>query len=98
MREAMSPSLRALVMVRAGGACELCHSYGIPLTVGHLLSVDAGRKEGLSDDVLNCEENLSAMCEACNSGISNQPVPLRVMVAIITTRCKLLGRKIGLEQ
>lgn len=93
-RENIKLAIRSLVMVRAGGACELCHCVA-PLTVGHLLSVDAGRSEDLTDDELNCEENLAAMCDACNSGISSNPVPLRVAVAIIVTRNKLLGAKAG---
>jgi hypothetical protein len=86
MREKISPSLRAEVLTRSGCACELCHRMGIPLTVAHLLSLEAGRAAGLSEDELNSEENLSAMCEACNSGIGKNPVPLRVMIAIIQAR------------
>ena len=88
MREKMSPKLRATIMVRAGSACELCHRIGLPLTVGHLLSVDAGEASGLSDDEINGEENLAAMCDACNSGLGKEPVPLRVAIAIIFNRCR----------
>ena len=96
-REKLAPSLRAHILIRGGGACELCHQSHVPLVVGHLLSLDAGRAEGLSDDELNNEENLAAMCDACNSGLGKQPVPLRVMVAIIIARSKLLNRKLDLN-
>jgi len=54
--------------------------------VSHFLSVDAGQAAGLTDDEINCDENLSCMCEECNLGIGRSPVPLRLAVAIIRAR------------
>jgi hypothetical protein len=96
MREKISPALRAEVLTRASCACEICHRANLPLSVGHLLSIDAGKAAGMSESELNSEENLAAMCDACNLGIGKQPVPLRIMIAIITTRCALLQKKIGM--
>jgi 5-methylcytosine-specific restriction endonuclease McrA len=94
-REGIKPSVRARVMLRAGGACELCHNESDPMHVGHLLSVDEGREDGLSDDALNSEENLAAMCEACNIGIGSMPIPLWLAVAIVMARTRILNRKAG---
>jgi len=85
-REKISATKRARILMRSGGACELCHNSHAPLTVGHILSVDAGLRAGLDDYSINCDENLAAMCDACNSGIGSEPVPLRVAAAIIVSR------------
>jgi 5-methylcytosine-specific restriction endonuclease McrA len=97
MREKISPSLRAEILTRSGCACELCHRVGIPLSVGHLLSLEAGKASGIPESELNSEENLAAMCDACNLGLGKHPVPLRVMLSIITTRCRNIRRKMGME-
>lgn len=83
----ISPSLRAEILFeRAGGRCEICHNIGVELHVGHLLSVDAGRAQGMSDADLNSPDNLAAMCSACNLGLGNQPVSLRLMMGLIMAR------------
>lgn len=87
-RENISPSMRSKIMLRAGGACELCHSSDYPLTVGHLLSVVSGTELGVPIDTINGEENLSAMCESCNSGLGKETVPLRIAVSIVMARSR----------
>ena len=94
-REGIKPSVRALVLVRACGACELCHSESKELHVSHLLSIEAGKFDGLNEDQLNSEENLAAMCAACNLGLGKMPVPLWLAIAIVTARCRILKRKAG---
>lgn|SRR5512147_70632 len=88
-REEIKPSVRALVLVRACKTCELCGVRDEPLDVAHLLSVDSGRKEGLTDEQLNSEENLAAMCAPCNSGLSKLPVPLWLAIAIVKARWRI---------
>jgi hypothetical protein len=94
-REPIPASKRARILMRAGGACEICHCSDSPLTVGHILSVDAGTRAGLDDYTINSDENLAAMCEACNSGIGAEPVPLRIAAAIVFSRSK--GTKNGTQ-
>ena len=48
--------------------------------------MDAGRRIGLTDDEVNDDENLAAMCEECNLGIGKQPLPLRTAIAILRAR------------
>jgi len=85
VHKAIKPKLRAAILMRAIGRCELCGSK-TNLHVGHLLSVDAGLKLGMSEAELNDSENLSAMCEACNLGIGKEPVPARVLMAQVLSR------------
>lgn len=72
----ISPGLRAHILFeRAGGCCEICHNMGAELHVGHLLSVAAGRAEGMSDADLNSADNLAAMLAAVDNLIIQQRSP-----------------------
>jgi len=85
----ISPGLRAQILFeRAGGCCEICHNMGAELHVGHLLSVAAGRAEGLTDADLNHPDNLAAMCSTCNLGLGDQPVSVRLVLALTMARIK----------
>lgn len=77
---------RSRILERDNGTCVVCHCDDRPLDVGHLISVDAGRKLGLTDAELYDDENLAAMCQTCNSGLSSRPVSLRQMVNILKAR------------
>lgn len=85
----IKPNQRARILERATGACELCHASNKPLHVGHLLSVDEGLKLGLTELEINHDENLSAMCDECNLGLSSRPVPLRLLMAMLRARINL---------
>jgi 5-methylcytosine-specific restriction endonuclease McrA len=91
VHEAIKPKLRARILERATGRCELCGADGRAaggLHVGHLISVKDGLERGLTEVDLNTEENLAAMCAECNLGLGQQTVPLRLAVAIVMTRLK----------
>lgn len=93
-REAISPSQRArILIVRANGRCEICGTDKRELHVAHLLSVSAGREAGMSDDELNHDENLCAMCDSCNLGLGKNPVPLRLAVKIAMARMRNIKEK-----
>jgi 5-methylcytosine-specific restriction endonuclease McrA len=87
-REAIPPRLRAEVLMRSGPQCELCHSQTRELHVAHMISLDAGRKMGMSEDDLNDEENLCAVCDACNLGIGKQPISLRLATQMVLARIR----------
>ena len=86
--EAIKPRQRARILLRDGRACVICHRIDRPLHVGHLLSVDAGLSVGLTIRELNDDCNLAAMCDACNLGLGNEPVPLRICAAILSLTLK----------
>ena len=88
---AISTSQRARVLERDGNHCTLCGARGreTVLHVGHLLSVADGHEQGLGDDLLNSDENLCAMCEACNLGGGRRTVPLRLAEAILRARAAM---------
>lgn len=85
-REPMKPSKRAAILVRDGGQCVLCRSSDAILHVGHLISRDVGLRIGMTEDEVDDDENLAAMCEECNLGIGNQPIPLTTAVWIVRAR------------
>jgi 5-methylcytosine-specific restriction endonuclease McrA len=90
----IKPKLRSRVLIRAGRRCELC---GKPveatagLHVDHLLSVEDGLAQGLTEQQLNHIENLAAFCEECNLGKGRTTLPLWLVVAIIKARTTLDG-------
>ncbi len=87
-RADVRPSQRARILVRDGGACILCHRSGVELEIGHLISVHYGRALGMSDEELNSDDNLAAMCAPCNSGLSSSSLPPRLLAAAIWARSR----------
>lgn len=86
---AIKPKQRARVLVRAHGLCEICHKAGAALHVGHFLSVEEGLKLGLTDQQINSDDNLAAICDECNLGMGSDPVPIWLLVAILKARSGL---------
>lgn len=87
----IKPKQRARVLDRDNGRCVLCGSHD-NLHVGHLLSVNEGLKQGLTQEQINDDENLAAMCDECNLGLADRPVSIRLLVAVLTARLKLESR------
>ncbi len=85
VHEGITTGQRARILERATGRCELCGAK-TNLHIGHLLSVVDGMKEGLTEQVLNSDENLAAMCDACNLGMGRKTVSLRLATAILKAR------------
>lgn len=91
---ALSASVKARVIVRAGKRCELCNATDAVLHAGHMLSVkDAmgsvlAERLALTDAEINSDENLAAMCEDCNGGLGSETIPLRLAFAILKARTK----------
>jgi 5-methylcytosine-specific restriction endonuclease McrA len=90
MRGTIKPNQRSRIIQRAKTRCECCGrpaaATGIGLHVGHVVSIDAGSKAGVSMNVLNSDENLIAECEECNLGHGRAPLPMAVFIAILMTR------------
>jgi 5-methylcytosine-specific restriction endonuclease McrA len=91
VHDAIKPKTRRDVLLRASLACELCHSWTKELHVGHLVSVADGITHGLTDDEINSEANLCAMCAECNLGLGKETVPLRLAVAMVMARVRRHG-------
>lgn len=58
------------------------------LHIGHLVPVAGGLMAGLSEAELNADENLAAMCAACNLGLSDDPPPLWLVVPLLRMRTR----------
>lgn len=87
----IKPAKRAKVLLRATGRCELCGkkpSDEASLHVGHLLSVKDAESLGVSREDTDSMENLAAMCDECNLGLSEETVPLRLAAAIVIARSR----------
>lgn len=83
--EAITTKQRFRIIERACGRCETCGSRSL-LTVGHVVSVADGHAAGLSDQIINSDENLICQCAECNSGAGKGTIPLRIYVAILNAR------------
>lgn len=83
----IKPKQRARIIERATGRCELCGARG-NLHVGHLVSVKDALRLELTDAEINSDENLAAMCDECNLGIGENPVPLRLAIAMVMARTR----------
>ena len=81
----IKPKTRYRIIERAGSRCQLCGASG-NLHVDHLLSVEHGLAHGLTDEQINSDENLAALCEECNLGKGNQSIALWLMVALLRAR------------
>ncbi len=90
--DACGPKIRARILLRANGACELCHAASVPLHVGHLVSVEAGHRAGMTDSEINSHENLCCLCDQCNLGLGSDVVPVRLAVAMVLARLRNQGR------
>ena len=84
----IKPNQRVRIITRANGRCEMCgkRGEGVILHVGHILSVKAGHAHGLTDEEINCDENLISSCDECNLGLGEATLPLRLCVAILRER------------
>jgi 5-methylcytosine-specific restriction endonuclease McrA len=85
-RPDIKPSQRARILDRDDSRCIICHTVERALDVGHLVSVEDGRKQGLTDAELYADDNLVAMCAPCNSGYGAVSVSPRIVAALIRAR------------
>lgn len=85
---------RATVLMRATGRCELCGKSSLESVIhaGHIVSVKQGLKLGLTEKELNDPENLCALCDECNLGLSDEILPIRLLARILLSRLKVKGR------
>lgn len=83
---------RARILGRDGNRCQWCRAEDRPLHVGHIISVEAGLTFGLSDEEINHDENLVAMCDECNLGMGAEPMPLRAAIALLRARISWAAR------
>lgn len=90
-RPQIKPKVRARILDRDNGTCIICHRSDLPLDAGHLISVDEGRELGMTDVELYDEENLAAMCNACNSGYGTTSINPRILLGLIRTRINRRG-------
>ena len=61
---------------------------GVPLEVGHLISVRDGLRLGLSDTYQFSDENLAAMCASWKSGLGFDTVPLPFLLPALRARAR----------
>lgn len=90
-RDRCKPAQRARILMRANGQCELCRtpfSESVIPHIDHLLAVKHAFAGGLTDEQINSDENMAAMCEACNLGKRAEIIPLWLTIAIIQARLK----------
>jgi hypothetical protein len=72
LRRSIRPAQQSRILDRDHGRCTLCGTTE-DLTIGHLLSFQDGVRLGATRTELYSDENLAAMCEACNAGLLHGP-------------------------
>jgi 5-methylcytosine-specific restriction endonuclease McrA len=85
-RPILKPKQRARILERDSGRCVVCGRGDGNMHIGHLLSVEDGRKLGASDEEIWSDENLAVMCEECNLGFGKQTVALRLVYRVLQIR------------
>lgn len=86
--QCVSCSKRARIIDRDNGMCAGCDRSDI-VNVGHLLSIEHGRKLGATDDELWADENLAAMCDGCEGGYRVSPL---LLYRLLQVRLRASGR------
>lgn len=82
-RRNIKPGKKTRILSRDNHTCVACHSPDRPLHVGHLVSLEDGRALGATDEELDDEANLAAMCDECNLGLGRESVNPRLMLRCI---------------
>jgi ribosomal protein S27E len=88
VRKGIKPSQQARVLDRDHGRCVLCgraagEDDGVIVRLGHLVSVEDGLALGLTDDEINDDANLAAMCEACDAGLNRRSVSAATLARLL---------------
>ncbi len=84
-RPKLPPRDRVHILLRDNCRCVICRRKR-RLEVGHLISVAAGRRVGLSEAELYSSENLAAMCRKCNRGLGADCPPVPFLVGLLRAR------------
>lgn len=95
-RIGIPPSQRSELMERANRRCEVCgkSSDQSVMHVGHVVSLKHADKTNLTPEELNSNENLMILCDECNLGWGENPLPARMLIAVVTARLKRDGVKL----
>lgn len=88
---AIKPKQRSRILARASAKCEVCGAHE-RLHVGHIVSVVVGLSYGMTEETLNDDENLMALCEECNLGQGAEPMSLPLAIAVLRARISWRNR------
>jgi hypothetical protein len=93
-RPDIKPKRKVRLLQRDNYTCVICHRErpgGEGLHIGHLISLEDGRAEGLSDEELFSDYNLAAMCDECNLGLGKDSVTTRLQAHLLRIWMKQEG-------
>jgi hypothetical protein len=97
LRRSIRPTQQARILDRDHARCALCGSTD-DLTIGHLLSLEDGARLGATIAELYSDENLAAMCEACNVGLLHGPKSINALTYTVIVWRLLQAKTIPSEQ
>jgi hypothetical protein len=90
VHSSIKPKQRDRIITRANRRCERCGKSAMAsatgIHVGHILSVAEGLKHGLTEEIINSDENLIGECDECNLGHGKGLLPVRLLVALLAAR------------
>jgi len=86
--ECIGPKQRDQILARDGYRCMLCGAAppAVLLHAGHILSHKDGDVLGLSEQQIDSNDNLMAMCERCNAGLGPRSLTPWLYVALLERR------------
>jgi len=93
LRRGIKPSQQVRILER-DGACVLCGSRD-GLTIGHALSWKDAEALGDVGPYLDSDENLFAMCEACNLGLGGRSVLPKTYLMIVVRLLQASDRQVA---
>lgn len=93
VRRGIKPSQQARILDRDHGRCVLCgrasgEDEGVIVRLGHLVSVEDGLDLGLTDDEINDDANLAAMCDACDAGFNRRSVSASTIARLLAAAAR----------
>jgi 5-methylcytosine-specific restriction endonuclease McrA len=85
-RPTIKPKRRFRLLERDGNTCVSCHRGGVPLHLGHLISVEDGHQHGIPDELIWHDWNLAPFCDECNLGLGRSTVAVHLMWRCLMVR------------
>lgn len=71
----IKPAIRARILLRDKGTCQLCGATNTQMHVDHKQSVNHAIKQGWQSTDINSDNNLWTLCETCNLGKKANCIP-----------------------
>lgn len=101
-RPDIAPSAKARVLAAHNGQCIACGksqlTHGVVMHIDHLIPVEAAKRVGVYDQLIESEWNLAPLCEECNAGKQADLNAVSVTLMYRVLMMKAMPRTDGVSQ